>query len=141
MRITGPAKSTPSESKKTKKASGSSDGAFASAVENAGQSESAGGGAASAPVAAVDSLLELQAEDDDAQSRSKGLQRAGEMLDLLEEVRRGLLIGAIPKAKLEQLSALARSEREGFTDPRLGELLDEIELRAEVELAKLETGA
>ena len=90
------------------------------------------------PISAVDALLTLQEVPDGSQGRSKGLARAQDMLAALEDVRRGLLLGAIPRAKLEALARLARTRREVFQDPRLTEILDEIELRAEVELAKLE---
>lgn len=89
------------------------------------------------PVAAVDALLSLQETQADAEARSKGLHRARSMLELLEEIRRGLLLGQIPVARLEQLADAARSRREGFVDPALADILGEIELRAEVELAKL----
>ena len=49
----------------------------------------------------------------------------------------GLLLGTIPMSKLEQLAQLIRAKREQIDDPKLLEILDEIELRAAVELAKL----
>jgi hypothetical protein len=63
------------------------------------------------------------------------------MLDELEQIRLGLLLGAIPRAKLEQLAQLVRARREQVDDPRLMAILDEIELRAAVELAKLASPA
>jgi hypothetical protein len=59
------------------------------------------------------------------------------MLDHLEEIRLGLLLGTIPMAKLEQLGQLVRAKRDQINDPQLLAILDEIELRAAVELAKL----
>ena len=49
----------------------------------------------------------------------------------------GLLAGRIPTHLLNELVLALRERRPEFTDPRLGEILDEIELRASVELAKL----
>lgn len=93
-----------------------------------------------ATLTAIDSLLAAQGVDPDA-GRGRGrerLMRHGEdILDRLEEMRRGLLLGAIPKARLAELAGLVRSRREAGADPRLAAILDEIELRAEVELAKL----
>lgn len=63
------------------------------------------------------------------------------MLDQLEEIRVGLLTGAIPRDRLEALDRLVQENRGQVVDPRLGEILDEIELRARVELAKLDTQA
>ncbi len=63
------------------------------------------------------------------------------MLDRLEEIRVGLLTGSIPRDQLEALDRLVREQRGQVADPRLGEILDEIELRARVELAKLDVQA
>jgi len=54
-----------------------------------------------------------------------------------EEIRRGLLVGSIPKERLGELARMMREKRERGADPVISRLLDEIELRAEVELAKL----
>jgi len=59
------------------------------------------------------------------------------MLDRLDDIRLGLLTGTVSKERLSELSRLARVRRAEVDDPRLVEVLDEIELRAEVELAKL----
>ena len=67
-------------------------------------------------------------------------QRGAELLDGLdglEELRRGLLLGSIPKDRLGDLARLVREKRERGADPVVSRLLDEIELRAEVEIAKL----
>lgn len=70
-------------------------------------------------------------------AKQRARERAGLMIDHLEEIRMGLLLGTIPIAKLEQLAQLVRSKREQTDDPTLLALLDEVELRAAVELAKL----
>ena len=73
-------------------------------------------------------------------ARQRARERAGNVLDQLEEIRLGLLLGTIPASRLEGLAQLVRAKREQVSDPRLDELLDEIELRAAVELAKLGRG-
>lgn len=73
----------------------------------------------------------------DHKERQRRAQRGVELLDKLEEVRRGLLVGAIPKDRLAALAQMVREKRERGADPVISRLLDEIELRAEVELAKL----
>lgn len=139
MRITGPSKSTPSERKKARKSSSGSGEAFSSALESTGQSGSTASARPSGPAASVDALLALQAAPEDSgDARSQGYARGHDLLDLLEDVRRGIVLGALPKDKLRRLADLARRQREGFADPQLDGLLNEIELRAEVELAKLE---
>ena len=100
----------------------------------------AGPSSAAGPVASAQALLAVQEVGDATAGRSKGLMRAEDMLDALEDLRRGLLMGTVSKAKLQSLARMARARRETIDDPRLNALLDEIELRAEVELAKLEFG-
>ncbi len=46
-------------------------------------------------------------------------------------------MGHLPKQKLRELTSLVRAERVNLQDHRLSDVLDQIELRAEVELAKL----
>ena len=90
----------------------------------------------STPVSAVDSLLVLQEVPDATSGTSRAKLRAQDLLDQLDEVRHGLLAGALSRRMLDRLAQIARSERQSVDDPRLQELLDEIELRAAVELAK-----
>lgn len=70
-------------------------------------------------------------------ARQQARDRGFKMLDFLEEIRVGLLMGAIPRDRLEQLAQMVRVKRQQIDDPKLTAILDEIELRAAVELAKL----
>lgn len=88
-------------------------------------------------VSGIESLFALQ-EVGDAPSDRRALSTADDVLDRLEEVRRGLLLGRIGPAKLASLSQLSRQMADQASDPRLKQILEEIELRAQVELAKLE---
>jgi len=89
------------------------------------------------PLTAVTGLLALQEAPDATTGRSKGLARAEEMLAQLEDIRRGLILGAIPVQGLRNLAAAVRRQKQSTGDPALNQILGEIELRAEVELAKL----
>ncbi len=120
-------------------------------TEAAGFSELLGGAGEAAETGAVEGVVSLsgveailatQSVDPDGGSaaRARMARRGEDVLDRLEGVRLGLLNGALPKAQLADLAQLVRSKREAGIDPRLGALLDEIELRAEVELAKLTRG-
>ena len=84
-------------------------------------------------------VLALQEAPDALQGRAKhrAKERGQKMLDFLEEIRLGLLTGSIPVSRLEQLAQMVRAKREQVDDPKLHEIMDEIELRAAVELAKL----
>jgi hypothetical protein len=109
-------------------------GEFARLLSASSETETVSGPVATAP---VDSLLALQEVDDQGGGgNAKARHRAELMLDQLEEIRTGLLLGAIPRSQLQDLARVARESRETFVDPALGDVLDDIELRARVELAK-----
>ena len=140
MKIDGPGRSAPpAKSKKTGRTGSTSGMTFAPvATDETASAQKTGQAGPTAPVAATGSLLSLQEAPDPSSGRSQGLTRARTLLEQLEEVRRGLLLGVIPQNRLAALAEMARRNREAFIDPELSQLLDEIELRAEVELAKLE---
>ena len=93
--------------------------------------------ASAGPLAPVDALIALQEVHDDTTGRGRAVVRGFSMLDLLDEIRHGLLTGSIPRDRLQALLEAVRNRGENFDDPRLAQLVDEIELRASVELAKL----
>jgi hypothetical protein len=92
-----------------------------------------------AAVGGIAALLVTQGVGDamEREARRRLVQYGEDLLDKLEELRHGLLLGSIPKEKLIAMAQLVRSRRDQGTDPQLAGLLDEIELRVEVELAKL----
>src|SRR6202789_1966998 len=90
------------------------------------------------PIAALDSILALQDMGDATDGRSKGLAHGEQLLDILDSLRDGLLAGGIPRSTLNRLAVAVTRRHDVFADPRLQDVLDQIELRAHVELAKLE---
>ena len=98
----------------------------------------ASGVAGAAGVQSVDSVFAAQEVGDREGSARRAREQADLMLDRLDDIRHGLLMGAIPRDRLQQLADAVRQQREAVDDPRIVEILDEIELRARVELAKLE---
>jgi hypothetical protein len=90
------------------------------------------------PIAALDSILMLQGMDDSTDGRAKGQAHGEQLLNLLDAVRDGLLAGGIPRSTLNKLAVAVTRRHDIFADPRLQDVLDQIELRAHVELAKLE---
>jgi Class II flagellar assembly regulator len=137
MKITGPGQIQSKAVKKTAAKSGASGAAFSKQVSGDAAVDVTTGVSGSAPIVSVDALWALQEVPDATNGRSKGLMRADEMLDLLEDVRKGILLGAISMPNLRNLADMARNQKSATDDPKLNELLQEIELRAEVELAKL----
>ena len=135
MKISGSGPVRPGSTSRPGKKAGDSDEKFS--VEKTEESSPASSAVSAGPVTSVDSLLALQEVPDATTGRSKGLMRAEEMLAHLDDIRLGLLMGAIPKHKLTSLVTVVRDQRDQIEDPRLATVLDEIEVRAAVELAKL----
>lgn len=92
-----------------------------------------------AAVGAMGGLLGAQEVDEREAQRRKAMKRGRFTLETLEKLRDALLMGALPHSTLAQLEKLVAEERREAThDPLLSSILDEIEVRAAVELAKLE---
>lgn len=89
------------------------------------------------PVAGVTSLLSLQEVEDSLSAPERAKARAEYLLDHLDRIRLALLSGGLTPDDVAALADTVASHRDGVTDPRLVEILDDIDLRAQVELAKL----
>jgi hypothetical protein len=83
----------------------------------------------------IDALLALQAVDDPLLARKKAVRRGNALLDTLETIKADLLLGQVSEGRLNQLMVLVTQARERNL-PELDPILDDIELRARVELAK-----
>lgn len=94
-------------------------------------------GAPTGQAGTIDGILALQEVDQDGRGGRQARERGDAILDRLDEIRHGLLAGRVNAATLARLLSQVRQQRETFTDPKLTEILEEIELRAAVELAKL----
>ncbi len=130
----------PGQARKAGKTEKSAPGAFADRLAETMDGPEDAAAVDSAPqVSGIEALLATQAVGDatDQEQRRRLIRHGEDLLDRLEEVRHGLLLGAIPKEKLLALAQIVRSRRDTALDSRLGSILDEIELRVEVELAKL----
>lgn len=93
--------------------------------------------AGTSPLSGVDALIALQEMPDPLGQRAKAARRGRDMLDLLDDVRLGLIEGQVSRGTLQRLLSLVNARREDFIDPNLSQVMDEIDLRARVELAKL----
>ena len=94
--------------------------------------------AANAPVmasAGLETLLALQAVDDLRLTRKKAIRRGHQMLDVLDEMKADLLAGRVSEGRLNQLLAFVGQARQR-SEPGLDSLLDDLDLRVRVELAK-----
>jgi len=127
-----------SGSKRKSKTTGKG-GAFAETLKEAVGAAEATDPVETTPAPSVDSVLALQEVPDatDERSRGRARQYGEKLLEQLEALRLDLLAGVVPKDQLATLARTMRAERRKTDDPRLNDIIDEIELRAEVEIAKL----
>jgi len=128
----------PTSTERKKKPSATSDSDFANELMAASETPAPPATVETHIVGAVESILAVQEVPDAPEERSRGLARqyGDDILDRLETLRHDILIGAIPMNKLVDLAHTLRARRDRTDDPRLREILDEIELRAKVEIAK-----
>lgn len=90
-------------------------------------------------VANLDALLALQDVGGPLERKRRAVNRAGRILDVLDEVKLALLGGDLTTGDLERLRRAIREQRDATDDPTLEGVLNEIETRAAVEMAKLES--
>ena len=106
----------------------------------------AGGGAAvtaGGMLGSIDALGVLQGVDaaDAAAGPAAAAARGGALLEDLEALRDGLLAGELDDGVLADLAQRLGARRRERLEPGLAAVLDDIELRAAVELAKRERAA
>lgn len=89
-------------------------------------------------MADVSALMALQEIEGPLEKRRRAVRRGGGLLDRLDEVKMALLSGESGGPALERLARVLREERPDDGDVELNALLDQIDLRAQVELAKAE---
>lgn len=73
---------------------------------------------------------------DHGNDKTQLAQYGNEILDVLEDVKRGIIVGALDMDTLQKLSQQIEDRYHAIQDPNLQELMREIETRAKVELAK-----
>jgi hypothetical protein len=140
MKITGPNGPGAAGGPRGARPTGGGGFKLPSVNEAAGPAPSAGVGGV-AGVMGVDALLALQDVGGPLERKRRAVGRASRILDVLDEVKLALLDGNLNSAQLDRLRRALRDERAATDDPKLEGLLDEIELRAAVEIAKLEQAA
>jgi hypothetical protein len=137
MKVIGPGGISQTGGPQKAKPSGGSGFRLPGAGEAQGPSQT-GGVSATSGIMGVDALLALQDVGGPLERRRKAVSRASRILDVLDEVKVALLEGSLSPHQLERLSRALRDERALTDDPKLEAVLEEIEVRAAVEMAKLE---
>ena len=140
MKIEGPGSVPKNPVRRSGRTGSGSASAFARALtagEEDGTAAAIGGTAAAN---AVNPLFAIQEVEDATTGRKKARKRGTDILDELDRIRIALLSGTLGPDQLQALARLISSKRSAVDDPDLAAVLDEVDLRAQVELAKLMPG-
>jgi len=134
---TGGAKEA-SSTRKTAK-SGADDGAFVEALRGTAGSDAAEAAQTTGGVGSVNGIFAVEQTQDATDHRSRGLmmEYGNDLIDQLDRIRMGLVAGAISKDRLQDIARRLRERKITSDDPRLNDLIQDVELRVEVEIAKL----
>lgn len=109
------------------------------AEAGAARAGATGGTAGAATLAGLDAVLMLQTEAETPQERRRrSVRRGHDLLDGLDRLKAALLGGRVAARDLRAIAGRLSERGTESGDPRLDGLMAEIELRAAVELAKLE---
>ncbi len=96
----------------------------------------ASGAGAAAGASGIAGILTLQETDDRGGARRRAVLRADTLLDKLDELRNALLMGSLTRGQLADIERLVGVRSGAVDDPMLAGVLDEIDLRVQVEIAK-----
>jgi Class II flagellar assembly regulator len=136
MKVQGPSSSTPAAG--TRRAGGSVAPGFVLPGEELGGVAPVARPSPNVGISSMGALLALQMEDDITERRRRATARSNTLIDQLDAIRLAMLGPGVSREQLARLARTLREQRDAVDDPELSAILDDIELRAEVELAKLE---
>lgn len=138
MKVEGPSRSQGADKAKRKGTVQGGDSSFGDMVST-GEATESSGSAITQSIATIDSLLTLQGTDDPAQRAARGRMRAraGNVLQELDRIKISLLTGTLTVGHVIDIADVVASHREKIMDPQLTAILDEVDLRAQIELAKM----
>lgn len=135
MRIQGAAGPTGSRSAASARRAGS--GTFSIPEQESGPTPAATSSLRT--IGGIDALMALQGVDDPTERRRRSVARGRYALDALEDLKLGVLSGSLDGAALNRLKTAAVGLKDTSGDQNLDGVLAEIELRVEVELAKMQS--
>ena len=115
------------------------DGGFAKSLKGIQGSSEAAPVVESGMVGNVESVFSVQEVPDalDQRTRKIAMTYGEDLLQRLDDLKLEVLSGSVSKEKLTDLAQNLRQKRQSSDDEKLNKIIAEIELRAEVEIAKL----
>lgn len=111
---------------------------FSQMLEAGEQTGSAGTVSAPPALAAPANLMAVQEVEDREARRRQLINHGDRLLDMLTDLRNGLIMGGLSRATIETISQTLEARKAYIDDPGLLSLIQDIEVRAAVELAKIE---
>ncbi len=141
MKITGSG-STAGPSQRRKVSGRSGERTVPGFAEHVGVRSAASSGVTpTTPLAALDGVLAAQEAPDPTEQRRRAVRHGQSLLAELHDLQLGLIEGWVSEGTLHRLAGLLDGLRPAVADTRLDAVLDDLELRAAVELAKLRGGS
>lgn len=134
MKVTGPVNSRLPEPVRA----GRPSSGFTLGASTAGPAPSAAATSAASGVAGVSALVALQGVEDATERRRRAMRRGHGLLDRLDELKLAALAGRDDSLALDRLAQAAREAGPEVEERGLAAVLNQIDLRAAVELAKRE---
>jgi hypothetical protein len=134
MRVEGP--KTSAGVGKSRKSGEAARGFVVPSQGSSATASSASSSAGMAGVQSLDAILALQSVDNQEDRERRAVRHGHDLLDQLEALRADLLAGQISPQRVNALLSLIRA-KQAAENPELAALIDDIALRARVELAKL----
>jgi hypothetical protein len=87
-------------------------------------------------ISTLDALMALQGVDDPTERKKRAVAKGRNALDVLDALKLGLVDGSVDGSTLARLKVASEGLTEASGDSGLDTVLDEINLRVAVELAK-----
>ena len=141
MKITGSGPSA-GTSQRRRVSNGAGDGAAGGFAGQVGvRAPGPAGLAPTPPLAALSGVLAVQEVEDPRAERRRATRHGHSLLDELRALQLAMVDGQVPEGMLRRLAGLVDGLRPSAADAHLDAVLDAIELRAAVELAKLRRAA
>jgi hypothetical protein len=134
MRVERPSGTNAVAAGKTVRRSGSEGFTLSETASASGPAATAG----ARSIGGIDVLMALQGVEEPGERRRRAVARGRTALDALDALKIGLLSGEFDAGTVARLKAAVSGLKDGSGDPLLDGVLAEIELRVEVELAKME---
>jgi hypothetical protein len=134
MRIYGPNGAALANAPAPARRGGNNSSSFTVSEEDAPRQTPAA--AALRSISTLDALMALQGVDDPTERRKRAVAKGRNALDMLDSLKLGLIDGSVDSSTLSRLKVASEGLAETTGDRGLDTVMDEINLRVAVELAK-----